>query len=531
MLNLFMKDFRLMFSRDRNGTKGFVRILFSAFFIACFVAIEIFLFSAILKRIGKFNGASAVFMMLFLVIISVFMTVGGVFQAKKLFFNEQDIHQLSNLPITNSMMILSKLMFLFIIHCGTSFLFEFPIFVAYGRIFGKPIIFYYKAIFYPLLASVFELGIALLVVYPVWMFTQYLKKHVVLEFGISVAVIFLLAYPYSRILNIFVDLVADNQLILLFTEESISSLANIVEYCIPINFLAQMFIMNMGATRMLPYLAISGGIFMLGLSITVFTFHRVRNMTNASKPKPPRADYKMRSHTYGFVKKEIILLTQNSDYVFSFSGLLVVQPFLLYLIVSAMNAIFRSGTFLYYKTLFPNFVELVDVFLVMMVTLIINGGATRYIGIEERTIKNLKTIPVDYRIQLMIKLLIPYVLSAIFLLVSLIVLLISGIMTIVTAAFALLLTLTVTLVFDVISLREELNIRHGKPRSTFISTLFSYVLPFAYIALVMFLSYKGTALWLIYLMGVALFVVLGLPQFLKLRKHMGDWFMELEAIN
>ena len=100
-----------------------------------------------------------------------------------------------------------------------------------------------------------------------------------------------------------------------------------------------------------------------------------------------------------------------------------------------------------------------------------------------------------------------------------------------TAAFAFLLTLIVVFVFDVISLREELNIRHGKPRSTYLSTLFSYVLPFAYIALVIFLSYKGVSLLLIYFMGMALFVALGLPQLLKVKRKMGDWFMELEAIN
>ncbi len=531
MLTLLMKDFRLMFSRDRNGAKSFVRIILSVFFTACFVAIEIFLFSEILKRIGKYNGAPTAFVMLFLLVISAFMTVGGVFQAKKLFFNEQDIQQLSNLPVTNSMMILSKLVFLFLIHYATSLLFEFPVFVAYGRIFAKPMLFYYKALFYPLLASIFELGIALLVVYPVWIFLQYLKKHFVLEFCLSVGLIFSLVYPYSVILDMFVGLVTDNELTLLFSEASIASLTRVTEYFVPINFLVEVLIMNMGATRMLPYLAIAGGILSLGLSITVFTFHRVRNVSNTAKPKPLRRTYKLRSRTYGLVKKELILLTQNSDSVFSFSGLLMVQPFLLYLIVSAMNAIFGSGTFLYYKTLFPNFVALVDIFLIMMVTLIINSGANQYIAMEERTIRNLKTIPVDYRIQLAIKMLIPYALSALFLLLSLLVLWISGVVTIVTAAFSLLLTLTVTLVFDVISLREELNIRHGKPRSTFLSTLFSYVLPFAYIVLVMFLSYNGMPLWLTCLMGVALFVALGLPQLLKVKKHMGDWFMELEAIN
>ena len=137
----------------------------------------------------------------------------------------------------------------------------------------------------------------------------------------------------------------------------------------------------------------------------------------------------------------------------------------------------------------------------------------------------------DYRLQLVIKMLIPYTLSAAFLLISVLVLLIGGVISFMTAVFSLLLALTVLFVFDVVSLREELNIRHGKPRSSYLSTLFSYVLPFAYIALVIFLSYKGLSLWLIYLMGLLLFIVLGLPQMIKVKRKMGEWFMELEAIN
>ena len=458
------------------------------------------------------------------------MTVSGVFQAKKLFFNEQDIQQLANHPITNVKMIVSKLVFLFIIHYATSVLFEFPVFVAYGMVFSKPVWFYYTALFYPLLASIFEIGVALLVVYPVWMFLQYLKKHVALEFALSVALMFALAVPYSRVLNMFVGLVTNNEIMLLFSEESMATVARIGDFAVPINFLVEFFIVKR-TTSLLPYLAISSGIFLMGLSITVFTFHKVRNIATTSAPKPPKSEYKYHSQIYGLIKKELILLTKNPDYIFSFSGLLIVQPFLLYLIVVAMNAIFSSGTFLYYTTLFPNFVALMDVFLVIMVSVIINGGANQYISIEERTIKNLKTIPVDHKTQLMIKMFIPYTLSASFLLISIAVLLIGGVISWSTAAASLLLALVVLFVFDVISLREELNIRHGKPRSSYLSTLFSYVLPFTYIALVMFLSYKGLSLWLIYLMGLVLFILLGLPQMIKVKRRMGDWFMELEAIN
>ena len=122
-------------------------------------------------------------------------------------------------------------------------------------------------------------------------------------------------------------------------------------------------------------------------------------------------------------------------------------------------------------------------------------------------------------------------LSALFLIISVAILLFSGVISALTAVFSLILALVVMFVFDVTSLREELNIRHGKPRSTFLSSLYSYVLPLAYIALVIFLSYNGFSLWVMYLFGVLLFVLLGLPQILKVKRCMGDWFMELEAIN
>ncbi len=530
MLTLLIKDFRLMFSKGKGNGSGFLRGLFSALFLLCFAAIEIFLFSAILQKIRNFSNAPTSFMLLFLLVISAFMTVSAIFQAKKLFFNEQDIQQLINHPVTNGKMILSKMFLLFAVHYATSLMFVYPIFVSYGYMFHKAPWFYYTALFYPLVAGIFEIGIALLLVYPVRMLLEYLKKHVFLEFLLAVGLLLALVFPYAKVLNTFVELVTNNELSVLFSEESMATLAKLSEYAFPINFLMDFFILKR-TTALYPYLGIAGGIFSLGLSITIFTFHKVRNLATHAKPKHHNFVYKKRSQTYGLIKKELILLTKNPDYIFSFSGLLLVQPFLLYLIVSAMNAIFQSGTFLYYITLFPNFVALVDVFLIIMVALIINSGANQYISMEERTIKNLKTIPIDYKKQLVIKMMIPYLLSAFFAIISIAVLLIGKVIDPITALFSVILTLIVVFVFDLVSLREELHIRHGKPRSTFLSSVFSYVLPFAYIALMIFLSYNGFSLVVMYLLGILLFVLLGLPQFLSVRRHMGDWFMDLEAIN
>ena len=134
-----------------------------------------------------------------------------------------------------------------------------------------------------------------------------------------------------------------------------------------------------------------------------------------------------------------------------------------------MNTIFSAGLFRYYLTLVPNFVTLLDIFLVIMFTLIINQGANSYISMEERTIKNMKTIPVSYKTQLLIKTLIPFSLSFLSLFISLMVLLIFGVMNFVTVIVTLFIATICLFVFDVISLKEELLIRRGRGRNAYLS--------------------------------------------------------------
>ena len=530
MLTLLIKDFKLMFAGEKGLVKRILSTLFSVIFVGFFVGVEVFLFTAVLEKIEKFPNADRAFMVLFLTVIAVLMAIGGIFQAKKLFFNEKDIQQLSVHPVSNGMQIFSKMVFLFFIHYATSFLFTYPLFVAYGILHSKTMIYYYVALFYPAVTFLIESGISLILVYPVWMLLEYLRKHVVLEFAVAITVLLGLTFIYSEVLEVFVGLVSNNELTTLFTEESMAALTSFENYAVPVNFLADIFL-DLNRMGIGPYLGVAGGIFFLGASITVFMFHRVRNFSISIKPAAPPKHMKPHGVTYGLIKKELLLITKNPDYIYSFSGLLVVQPFLVYLIITAMNTVFSSGTFLYYTTLFPNFVSIVDVFFVMMVTVIINSGANQYISMEERTVKNLKTIPVSYKKQIYIKLLIPFILSEAFLLLSVLVLWILGVFTTLTAFYAFLLTTVFLFAFDFISLREELNIRHGKPRSTYMSSVFSYVLPLLYIGVSIYLSYIGVQLHLLYLAGVLLFVLFGLPFVISVNKNMYKWFMELEAIN
>ena len=408
-------------------------------------------------------------------------------------------------------------------------MFIYPILVAYGVIFAKNAFYYYFAFFYPALSFLFEVGVALLIVYPAWLLIEYLKKHILTEFIAAVTALFGASLMYARILTTFVDMVANNNLNLIFTEESIAKLSSIAKALVPINFLVDVFIVGKTA-KMLPFVCISLGVFILGVSVSVFAYTYVRTTTMARKQKTATFKFKEKSPLLGLALKEITLITKNPGFIFSFTGLLVVQPFLLYLIVVAMSTIFASGTFLYYATLFPNFVSMISVFVVIMVTLIINSGANQYISIEERTVKTMKIIPISHKKQLLIKVGIPFLMSEASLLLSVLILLITGAIPPVGCLFAFILATLALLVFDIISMTEELKIRHAKPRSTFTSTLFAYLLPFVYVAVGLLLSYLGTPIFAIYLAGAGIFLLLGLPALLSIVRNMGNWFMELETV-
>jgi len=530
MITLLSKDFKLLFGQEKSIFKRVLSAILSLIFVGCFVAIEVFIFSAILKKLGKINQASITFMNLFLAIISILIILSNLFRANKLFFDEKDIEQLSVHPVSNSAIICSKLIFLLITHYATSIVFIYPLFVAYGNIVVKGVWFYYLGLFYPLLSFLFEMGIALLLVYPFHLLQKFMKKHLIIRFISCLVVLFVGTFLYSKVLNLFIQVVASNNINSLFTTDSINKLIHLRRYAFPTNLLTDIFI-SKRFSKLFVLLAISFGVFILGLSIAIFAFNYVRNVALPSVTKVKERKYAVLDIKKALIKKECILLTKNPGYTFSFTGLLIVQPFLALLVIQSLNTIFKTGIFAYYISVVPNFIPLMDILLLMLFTLIIGQGASQYISMEQKTIKVMKTIPVKVETQLAIKVCIPFILSELSFLVTLLVLLISKEITFVTFLFGFIIVTILLIIFSLISLREELNIRNRKPRSTFRSNVYSYILPIAYFVVTAVLSYFRLNILVAYAIGIVTIVILGIPQVIYLKKKTNDLFMDLDMVN
>ena len=530
MINLLIKDFRLMFGNKQSASQRIISGIFSVLFFVAFIVIEVFLFRTILKTIKDIKYASTAFLTVFLLITTIFITIGNLFQAKRLFFDAKDIEQLSNRPVSNTQIIMSKLLYLFLIHYATSLMFEYPLFVAYGLLANKMPMFYYLCLFYPVATFFFSMGVALLLVYPLWLFTKFIKRHFWLEMSVSLVLICGLTIVYSYVLDIFIKLVANNDLLSLFSQESINGFIKFQNYAFPVNFLVDIFF-NKHARALFPYLCISLGVFALGLSVAIFAFGDVRNISSSTTVNQKERPYKSTSVTTALIKKEISLIAKNSDFIFSYTGLLIAQPLLLYFVTKSMNTVLGSGTIQYFAKLVPGLVDYVDILLMMLFTVIINQGANSYITMEERTIKNMKTIPVPFGKQLFIKVAIPFGLSTVSLIVSCLVLWLTKTITLQLALFAFLISVVLLFVFQIISLWEELSIRHGKPRTSSMSTLFAYLLPIIYAVTAIILSYTGLPTVVTILGGLGVITVIGAVPVIIVFTRANDLFLSLEAIN
>ncbi len=528
MLNLLAKDFKLIFGKDTRLSKRIISTLFTIIFMGGFVGIEVFLYTMILQKIESTKNASIAFTCLFLFVISVIVIISSIVSANKLFFNEKDIEQLSVHPVDEMQIIFSKLIFLFLTHYALCFITTFPLFVSFGTLNNKTMMFYYLGVFYPILTFFFEVGIALIFVYPFRLLKNYLNKHIIVRFIVIAVILFGLCFAYTKVLNLFVEIVVGGSFNSILAQ--VPKLVNLQKYMFPSNFITQAMFNNQ-KRYFFPYIAIGLGIFMLGCAIAIIAFNYVRNISISKNNSNKVKTMKQTSVTNALIKKEIKMLTKNSGYSFSYLGLLVIQPLLAYLVIKALNTIFTTGVFAYYISVVPNFLPLLDVLMLMFFSVIISQGANQYIQMEKMTIKVMKTIPVNFKKQLFVKVSIPFILSFVSFFITNLVLLIGGVINFITFLFGALLVTILLLIYDIVSLNEELNIRNHKPRSTFLSNLYAYLIPIVYFGVTALLSYFQMSLVLAFLIGIVVLVVILIPHFFYIKKNMNSLFMDLDVIN
>ncbi len=525
MINLISKDLKLLFYSGGSRKERTGNLVFQLLFYALLLALEIFLFQGVLNKVTTFDGASQSFLTLFLFVVLILMCVLSLVRAEKILFDENDRHVIRSLPLRRDEIVFAKVSFLLVLQLAYDLFTAYPLFVIFGALIHKIPFFYFESLFYCLCSAFFEVGIALLLVYPYHKIKVLLSRHPLAAFLTAIVLLFGISLFYSYVLDLFLALVSQNEVITLFSEDNLLHLRQMTAYFYPVSIFLDAVLALKGWDFFASFL-LTLTAFYLGGILASFSY-RVALEENQGKAKKHKEKNPTKPWK-ALVWKEFALLFRSSDSFFSFSGLLVVSPFFAYLVIRAMNAVFRSGMLSYYVSLFPSFLALLDIGILLLIYVTILSGGDEYIGIEKTNLKTMKVLPVSPLLQLGIKLSLPYASSMASLLVTLLVLCLTHEMSAVTAVICFLAAMIFLAVASFAALYEELKRTQDSQRNHFISSLYDWGVPLVLLIFSLVLSFYRVPRYAIYLIDFALLLLSALPFVLHLPKRVNHLFLTLE---
>lgn len=532
-LNLLLKEFKSGAIIGKIRKKNFLSAILNIVVSLAFVFLEIYIFKMLNTKLNKFPGASQAFLSLFLFIISIAHSLYLTTTVRKTLYSKDDFDILMSKPVTPLMNVMSKIVFVYLRDVLMNYLISFPVLVVYGydNLVISRVMF--LILMYPFIISIFETGLAYLLSIPYQKIFSFLKKHFVIQVITSIVIAIGLCFVYSYILNTFLTLVRDNNIYAIFSQDTINRLDDIAKYLIPTCFFIQLINLDFNGLFFISFVSIA--VFLLGtlLSSKLYLssiYNEKENKKNNKENEP-----KLYSLNKALIKKELALYFEDSNSIFSFSSLLIMEPFLTVLVIQAMNTIFKTGILSYVSSFFTYLLPFIQILFIALFATFINTSASFVISREKfQGVRICKTIPVSYKKQIFIKMVVPFTLSMISLLVTVLVLMITKQISVAYGLLALLFTILLVAFLELLSISSDLKLpsKEGEEsnKGSLISLL-SILIPLAFVGGMFLLTYLNIPLIGSYFIMLGLLIIILGGYGLYFNKVMAKRFVALEMRN
>lgn len=417
VFNLLAREFSFARSGKAGGWRRYLGLGLNTVWLVAFIALECWLYSALFDKMANYTDFNRPF---FIAVLFGFFILGILFsvpQVSKICFRrtKERIILLSR-PIPRADIVAAKLLFAYFKTGIFTLATYFPLSIVYGVKTDAPTVFFLVSVFGILLINFLQLCVACLLSVPYNEAYRRFRRHAVPVFVLTLALAFGLSYVYSLFLDLFVNLIQNASLDALFTAERIQAVRDFAGGAYPLYPLVMMACGVRISLHLVIVIALVCGFGLVCIPPFYFYFYRfllhpetkgrrfLLNRNPAIRTLTP---------TQALVKKELTLALSDSDGMFSYVTLIAVQPFLIYLVVSAINIIFSTGNMVYIKSLFPAIYAAADGLLILLFLSVINTTSSLSLSKEEKTLSLMKTFPVPPHKQLFIKVMVPFVLSSV----------------------------------------------------------------------------------------------------------------------
>lgn len=409
-------------------------------FIALCIALECFIFYSVNQKIEKYSEYGTFdFLVLFLFVIMLVDIVGAIVKARNVLFNQYDNQILFPLPVSVGEIIFSKIVYIFLNEVLTHLIISTPILITYGALNTQIPYFYVFSLIYPILISLFSIGVVLILVVPYQFFYKVIKLSDIAQFVLGTGLMIALCFAYQYVLNLFLNALNNSAIGGVFDKNFIESLHSSVIYLAP-NYYIFDSVIN-GNNTLLSWCILLGSILIslsLGTFISSYAYINLSKNEFDIKLKKERNKVKVDPIYKALFKKEIALIFKDSNNLFSYSSLLIMAPFLSFLVISSLNAIMYSNLS-QYLSFFPDLVKGINICLILLFSSVINGSAVLSLSREGKALQIVKYLPVPLKKQIGVKAIIPIALSSISLLFTTFTLSIGGVVDWLTSMTTLLL--------------------------------------------------------------------------------------------
>ncbi len=421
ILTLVFKEWKLRGQGGSLSSRVLRGILSVLSFCLVFAGI-LYLYMQIEGKIAEFSKyPTSDFLIFYLFLAFVASSLLCLEKARASLFDKKDKSLLSPLPVSPDQIVMAKCVYLYmsLVIYGLA-LFTSALF-GYGLLHSFTIHYYIFSFLFPFFIAIPSLALVGLLVLPYKLAYDFLKAHPFYQIIIASVFVILLCFVYQFVLDFFLSALLESRTDLTALEPLLSSLHSSAPFLYPCSSLFYLFT-GEGDPVFHLFLVLGIMIFMGGIGYMVLAslYKKAQDVTyeaKVGKIKKPKA----LTPTRALLKKESIILFRSSNYLFSFTSLLIMQPFLSFVVLSSLTQILYVQVKAY-VTYFPGLTDGISLLIILLFSSIIAGAASDGYTREGKGRLYLRQIPVPPLKQSLIKASLPFAASFLSLLLSLIVL-------------------------------------------------------------------------------------------------------------
>lgn len=531
IFDLVGKEFRIRTRSFQKGPEAFLRAFLQVIGVVIFVALECFLFALLDKKVQTNSPfGSYDFLALFLFIVFLLSWFAGILEARRTLYDKDDARLALSLPLEPFEIVLSKVIYLYLRLALTGLVVASPLIITYGAVRQVMPIFYLFALLYPFVVALPLVGLAVLVAPLYQRIFCFLKQHDLLQFGLASLLCVGLCFLYRYVLSLFLALLTNAEVGGLFSPAFLEGLDETVPWLIPSSPALGMLIGQVDAVVVIPvYFAASLVLIFLGVFVASLSYEKVaKREMSASAPRSKAGERRLEKPETALLKKEIHLLFRDSGFTFSYTALLVMEPFFSFLVISALKEIMWWNLRVY-LVYFPELLNGLDIFLLLLFAAVISLSAASSLKREGANLLIVKHLPISPWKQLLLKAAVPLVLSYFSFFTSVLVGAIGGFYGWDIAALALLYGLALIVGLSVYGLWDDLALHgNGHPSFSWSGTL-AFGLPLALLVFHLLFSFLALPRYFIYALDALVCLLFVLPLLLRRRSYYEKAFLALEV--